>query len=172
MDDIQEKTFSIAAGTEIPLGESSVVLPDPLYEYISYAPTDWFEFGLAGRYTIGLVGVDVKFDFVDMFTDGSPLSMMLIGGALFFTGGGSAVVGHAGVAANYQVTSWLELYGGAATSTIFLVPVFQVGASISPVKWFSLSANLKLVLNTVESETETEPLVALVSIAPSFNFGP
>ncbi|MBT3273478.1 MAG: hypothetical protein HN368_10000 [Spirochaetales bacterium] len=172
VDDIREKTFSITAGAEAPLGEPTLVLPDVLFEYLSYSPTDWFEFGLAGHYGIGLSGVDFKIDFVNMWDDESPWSAMLIGGALVPPGGGGGFVAHAGAAVNYQVNNWLELYGCAATSTLFLVPVFHVGVSVSPFRWLSLAGNIKVVLNTVDTSGDNPPAALFFSIAPSFNFGP
>ena len=169
LSDIQEKELSISVGTEQLLGESSVFLPDVLYEYISFAPTDWFEFGLAGHYSVALLGIDARFDFVDMFTDDSPLSVMLLGGVLLFSGGSGPIV-HFGTAANYRINKFVEIYLCAATSTLFFVPSFHLGTNINIFEWLSLSANLKMALNVVEVNSDFPPAAFMLSVAPRISF--
>ena len=170
LSDIQEKELSISVGTEQLIGETGVILPDVLFEYISYSPTDWFEFGLAGHYSIALLGIDAKLDFVDMFTNDSPLSAMLLGGVLFFSGGSGPIV-HFGAAANYRINQVVELYAGAATSTLFFVPSFHLGTNLNIFDWLSLSANLKMALNLVESNADFPPVSFMLSVAPRVSFG-
>lgn len=170
LSDIRENELSISVGTEQILGETSIFLPDILYEYISFAPADWFEFGLAGHYSVAFLGIDARIDFIDMFTDNNPLSAMLLGGVLFFSGGSGPVV-HFGTAANYRINSFVELYACAATSTLFFVPSFHVGTNVRVFDWLSLSANLKMVLNLLETNANYPPAAFMVSIAPKVSFG-
>ena len=144
-----------------------MILLDVLYEYISFAPTDWFEFGLVGHYSVALLGIDTIFDFVNMFTDDSPLSAMLLGGVLLFSGGSGPIV-HFGAAANYRINRFVELYACAATSTLFFVPSFHLGTNLNIFEWLSLSANLKMALNLIEANAD---LIA-VSLNTSTYFPP
>ena len=169
LSDIQEKELSISVGTDQLIGESSVFLPDVLFEYISFAPTDWFEFGLAGHYSVALLGIDARLDFVDMFTEDSPISAMLLGGVLFLSGGPSPIV-HFGTAVNYRISRFVELYAGAATSTLFFVPSFHFGTNLNIFEWLSLSANLKIALNLVDTSSGYPPAAFMLSIAPRISF--
>ncbi len=168
MSDIDEHDLSISVGTEQPIGESNGILPDVMYEYVSYAPADWVEVGLAGHYSIALLGIDARFDIVDMFTDDSPISALILGGVLFFSGG-SGPVGHMGAAVNYRINRVVEVYAGAATSTLFFAPTFYLGTNINIFKWLSLAANMKLALNTVVEE-DPPPAALMISVAPRISF--
>ena len=169
-DDIREKTLSVTAATEIPIGEGGSVLPDPLYEYVSYAPTDWLEFGIAGHWGLGALGGEVKIDIIDIFANAPPFSLLIVGGVLAIPGsesGGAGVT--VGVCANYRLGQRVEFYLGAGSSTVSQVPSVQLGANVHLLKWLALSANAKVVFNTRESDTE-HPVVLMVSLAPSLNF--
>jgi hypothetical protein len=171
LSDIQEKELSLTVGTEFPeqiVGENHIILPDILFEYLSFAPTDWFEFGLAGHYTVALLGIDARLDFVDMFTNDSPLSAMLLGGVQFFSGGSPIV--HLGVAVNYRLHRIVELYVCGATSTITFVPVFHLGANLNIFEWLSLSANLKTVYVGEDANTDSFPAAFMLSVAPRLSF--
>jgi len=169
LSDIQEDELSISVGTEQPIGEAHVILPDVLFEYVSYAPADWVEFGLAGHYSVGLIGIDARFDVIDMFTDNSPLSGMIVGGVLFLSGGSGPIV-HFGAAANYRFNRTFEVYACAATSTLLFVPVFHFGTNINIFDWLSLSGNLKMGLNTFDANSSFPPVAFMFSVAPRISF--
>lgn len=171
IDDIRAKNLSVNAGIELPIGESPGVLPDVIYEYVSYAPTDWFEIGVAGHYGIAAMGADLAVDVVDIVTDDSPWSALIVGGVLLSTQGGSLVIAHAGAAVNYRLNHFLELYASAGTNSPFFAPLFHIGANISPLRWLSLSANLKLAINTMlDEDSSMSPLAVMVSFSPSLHF--
>ncbi len=169
LSDIQEDELSITVGTDQLIGEPGIILPDVLYEYLSYAPADWVEFGIAGHYGIGFLGIDARFDIIDMFTDDNPLSAMLLGGALLFSGG-SAPLAHFGGAANYKINRFVEVYAAAATSTLFFVPVFHIGTHVNIFDWLALSGNLKIAVNTVETNVDVPPAAIMISVAPRISF--
>ena len=170
MDDIRSKTFSIAAGTEIPIGEGGAILPDPIYEYISYAPNDWLEIGAAGHWGIGLFGVEAKVDVIDIFTDGLRVSAIIGGGISVASGSeDTGVALNASLCANMRMTESIELYAGIGGSSISQVPSVHAGVNIDLFRWLSISANAKLVINTQEKDPDP-PAALMLSICPSLNF--
>lgn len=168
-DDIQEKHLSVTAGVEQVIGETPGILPDMVYEYVSYAPTDWFEIGVAGHYAIALIGADFKLDLVDLAVDDSPWSALLMGGAMASPSGGGFVF-HGGAGLNYRLTDYLELYATAGVNAPFFVPMFHVGANVMPFEWLSLSANTKVAVNTIDDSEGNPPMALMVSVSPSLNF--
>ena len=171
LSNIQEKELALNVGTEFPeqlIDEKYLILPDILFEYLSFAPTDWFEFGLAGHYTVALLGIDAKLDIVDMFTNDSPVSAMVLGGVQFFSG--LQPVFHFGAAVNYSLNRFVELYACAATSTITFFPVFHLGTNLNIFEWLSLSANLKTVYIGENTNTDSFPAAFMFSVAPRISF--
>ncbi len=145
MKDIDKSTITTVAGVEFELTDDPEYMGDSLFGYFSYAPWDWLELGIAGHaLTLGLYpSVDAKIDVVDIFTDSSRFSCLLMGGVgglpedLFFY--------HGGLTMNYRLDQYVQLYLGAGSDSISEALIFQAGAYIVPLKSVGISTNLKLV---------------------------
>lgn len=148
MKDTEASTLVVALGVE-PIGENDVYTTDMLFGYVGYAPFRWLEAGLAAHVlTFGFYpSVDGKIDLMEFFSDDSQWSCMLQGGI-----GGLpkdpdySIFIHGGAAVNYQMTDWLQLYGGAGGDSVASALALQTGAYANPFKWLGVSANFKLVI--------------------------
>jgi hypothetical protein len=170
MDDIRKSHLAVSAGVEVPVGETGSILPDPIYEYVSYAPTDWLELGLAGHWFIQLIGIEAKIDVVDMFTDGSPVSALILGGVTIGPDSEETpLVINAGFAVNYGLSDNFEVFLGAGSSNISQVPSLHAGFNWIPFKWLELALGAKLAINTRDTDPDP-PAVLMLSLCPSLNF--
>ena len=172
LDSIRPDTISVSVGTEVPLGESNDILPDPIYEYVSYAPNEWLEFGVAGHWGIALPAIEAKVDLLSAFGAKTPWSVLLHAGiGTPLSSDSTGVLIHGGVAGNYRLAPKFELYGAVGSSSISQIPVFQIGTAFTPINWLSLSGNLKIAVNTREDRTDSSPIAFMFSFSPSLVFG-
>lgn len=170
MDDIRKSHLAVSAGVEVPVGETGSILPDPIYEYVSFAPTDWLELGLSGHWIIQLIGVEAKIDVIDILTDDSPVSALILGGAnIGQDSEETPVIFNVGLAVNYGFSDHFEVFLGAGSSTISQIPSLHAGFNWIPFNWLELAVGAKLAINT--RDTDPDPPVALMlSLCPSLNF--
>ncbi len=172
MHDVRESRLSISAGTEIPLGEATNMVPDPLFETITYAPTDWLEVGIEGHWGIFIPALSTKVDLVNLaFNEDLPISILLSGaGALYFDDEDTGIFAHGSVAANYRPLDFLEVYAGVGSSTLSKIPSIQAGVNVLPVEWLSLAADLKISIDTLYTEDDTLPVALMISLSPGLSF--
>ena len=151
MRDTEASTLVVAVGLEPPLGEDDKYTSDSLFGYLGYAPCRWLEAGVAAHYlSFGLYpAVDAKIDLMEIFTDNTRWSGMLMGGIgglpkdpdypLFF---------HGGAAVNVRMKHWLQLYAGAGSDSVAKALALQTGAYVAPFEWLGASVNFKLVIGS------------------------
>ena len=149
MKDTEASTLVVVAGLEPEFCENDAYMSDSLFGYVGYAPFRWLEAGVAAHVlSFGLYpSVDAKIDLMELFSDSTRWSFMLMGGVgglpkdpdypLFF---------HGGAAVNYQMNHWLQLYAGAGADSVAKALALQTGAYVNPFKWLGASANFKLVI--------------------------
>ena len=145
MKDIDKQSVTIGAGIEFELEENPGYWGDSFFGYVGYAPLDWLEIGIAGHSVALSIypSLEAKIDVINMFTDCSPFSCVLMGGIgglpedLFFA--------HAGLAMNFRINQSLQLYLGAGTDSISDALNLQAGAYIAPIEWLGVSSNVKFV---------------------------
>jgi len=167
MRDIDKATFNIGAGIEdylqgsVEFTEGSVVImPDPVFGYIGYAPFDWLEAGIALHY-FDVLFAEAKIDVVDIFFDLFPFSFMIMGGISLTEL--EHPIYHAGLTANYRLNKYLQFYCCAGSDNLSELLNLQIGMYISPFQWLGFSTNVKLVFG--ENETAVmyslSPIVSL-----------
>lgn len=145
MKDIDKSTITTVAGVEFELTEDNEYVGDSLFGYFSYAPWDWFEFGIAAHaLNLDLYpSVDAKIDMINIFTDSRRLSCLLMGGVgglpddLFFY--------HGGLTMNFRLDRYVQLYLGAGSDSISEALIFQAGAYFALMESVGILTNLKLV---------------------------
>jgi hypothetical protein len=167
--DIEESTVTFAIGSEVFLELfASQDDPDPpyigelYYGYIGCAGSDWLEYGLAIHSVYGMLApyLELKVDLIDMFTDSSRLSCLVMGGA-----GGVMDSGyiyflyHGGGALIFNLSPRVQLYAGVGSDSLSRALNLQVGAYVTIVDWLGISANFELV-------TGSEGIEPMISIAP------
>ena len=168
MKDIQPKTLTVSAGIE-QSGESPTYLPDPLFGYVGYAPNDWIELGLGTHYATYLPAIEAKFDVLSFMDLTTPFSLLIMGGVGAFLGEGDGEESimpayfHGGLALNYTINKYIQLYAGAGSDIFSKALNLQVGGYISPFSWLGLSANAKFVAGG-------EGSTLMFSIAPALTF--
>ncbi len=172
MHDVRESRLSIAAGTELPLVEQTNMIPDPLYESITYAPTDWLEVGIEGHWGILLPALNAKVDLVDLAFDRElPVSVLIAAaGAIPLDAEDAELIGHGSIAVNYKPADYLEVYAGIGTSSLSRIPSIQAGANLLPLKWLSLAADLKVSIDTRYTDDDISPVALMLSLSPGLSF--
>ncbi len=171
LDRIRSDTLSVSLGVELPLGESNDVFPDPIYEYVSYAPTEWLEFGLAGHWGIALPTIETKVDLLSAFGVDTPWSLLLNAGVgTLLNADIRGILVHGGLAGNRSFSDRFEVYGGIGSSSLSQIPIIQLGAAITPLRWLSVSGNLKIAINTRQDRSDSNPVAFMFSLSPSLVF--
>jgi hypothetical protein len=165
MKDIDESTVVIGVGIES-FREDPAYMSDTYIGYLGYAPCEWLEVGFALHCLTVMFypSLDAKIDLMEIFTDSSRLSCMLMGGIgglpwdedypLFF---------HGGAAVNYRLARWLQLYAGAGSDSVATALVMQAGVFLAPLKWLGASVNFKLSIGSegVEPTISAVPLLVI-----------
>jgi hypothetical protein len=158
MKDIDKSSITIGAGSDVELTENPAYSGDWLFGYFGYAPLDWLEFGIASHIVDITIypAVEAKIDVIDIFSDSSRFSCLLMGGI----GGlpGDLSFYHAGLTMNLRLSQYLQLYLGAGSDSISKALNLQAGAYLVLLKWLGISMNFKLV--TGPEGTELMPSVA------------
>ncbi|UCF98891.1 MAG: hypothetical protein JSV89_04960 [Spirochaetaceae bacterium] len=165
MKDIDPASVTIGIGMEF-VSED----PDPLYNadflfgYLGYAPFDWSEFGIAFHtaWISFFPAVEAKIDLVDIFTDASRISCLLMGGiGAYSKDDGFDPIYHGGIAVNFRPKRSQQLYAGAGTDSLAKALNLQVGLYFELLDWLGLSMNFKLVIGP----DGTEPMFSAAPLA-------
>jgi hypothetical protein len=159
LNDIERSTITVAAGFELPLRSEASYLGDTGFGYVGYAPLDWLDFGIGAH----LVDFDIypsaelSLDVVDMFSDSSRFSLLLMAGV----GGLPASLWflHGGLGAVYQFTEYLQFYLGVGSDSNSRAAAVQAGVFVGPWRSLAVSFNAKLVVGPDGTEL-------VVSLAP------
>lgn len=142
MKDIDKSSITIGAGLEAELTENPVYSADWLFGNFGYAPLDWLEFGVA-IHVLSLIicpSVEAKIDLVDIFTDFSHFSCILMGGIGGFTDDEEFyLIYHGGMAVNLRLNQYWQLYLGAGSDS--LSEALKVQLSPDRVYFLSRSAS-------------------------------
>ncbi|MBN2553445.1 MAG: hypothetical protein JXB06_11785 [Spirochaetales bacterium] len=167
MKDIDRSTVTIALGVEDIREEEEGEADyqgDFLFGYLGYSPLDWLEFGVA-VHTAELTffpAAELKIDAIDLFTDSSRFSLLLMGGIGGLREDGVFhLVYHGGGALNYQVREDLQLYLGAGGDCLSEALSLQGGLYAVLLEWLGLSVNLKVV----GGPDGWEPMLSAAAIA-------
>jgi len=146
LKDSERASVTVALGMELDLTENPAYMGDSLFGYLGYAPFDWLELGL-GAYAVSLrfvPSIEAKVDLVDMFSDDSRISLLLMGG---FGGLPNELLFYqAGLGVNFRISRPLQLYLGAGSDSISTAMSLQAGAFLTLLKSLGVSANAKLVI--------------------------
>jgi hypothetical protein len=150
MKDIDELDVTVLAGMEIAVSPNSepVYIGELYFAYIGYAPYDWLEIGLAAHssFAYPYPSFDVKIDVIDIFTDSSRLSCLVVGGAGMIVDEDIGILAfHGGGALNFRLSQRWQLYFGAGTDSLFQALNLQAGAYLITDKQMGFSAGLNFV---------------------------
>jgi hypothetical protein len=161
MRDIEPSTMTVAAGTELFREDTEAYLGDFLFGYVGYAPKDWVEIGVAFHsWLFPYPSLEATFDLVDVFTDSSRLSLLLMGGiSPLIADGQFYLFYHGGAALSYRVGAATQLYLGVGSDLLSKALNLQVGAYFRLLEWLGASTNFKLVVGS-------EGIEPMLSIAP------
>lgn len=146
LKDSERASVTVALGLELDLNENPAYAGDSLFGYLGYAPFDWLELGL-GAHVVSLQlvpSIEAKVDLVDMFSDDSRISFLLMSG---FGGLPNELLFYqAGLGVNFRIRGPLQLYLGAGSDSISTAMSLQAGVFVRPLKSLGVSANAKLVI--------------------------
>jgi hypothetical protein len=163
MRDIEESTVILGGGLEY-FGEDEAYMSDMVFGYLGYAPFRWLEAGIAlHNLTFGFYpSIDGKVDLMEFFSDSARLSCMVMAGI-----GGIPkdpdypIFLHGGVAVNYRVARWLQLYVGVGSDSVATALAVQAGIHLAPLQWLGASVNFKMAVGR-------EGVEPMISGAPMF----
>lgn len=170
---IHSRRVVISVGTEWDPGKWHFsVSPDLIFAYGGYSPNDWLELGLSGHAFNGFyIGIDGKIDVIGIFTNDLPVSLFVLGGLAFVPYSQLLILWpcHAGAAVVFRAAEFLDLYA-CATVTFETHGAYQIGLNLQTFDWLSISANLKIGVNSGKVNAFYPRYAYMFSIAPRFSF--